>query len=790
MEYLDRIRYLIHEKSDYKTAVCYIRELLVSQERLSEQTQKLLQLKLRYCDLKLRTISADTPKSSDKLNLHSTKLLETDLTILGNKGYTLDELEISPKVTIVVPIYNAPAALDKCLESLLRYTPNDIRIVAIDDASSDPKVSNVLDSYSTAKNLDIYNNSENRGFSGTVNRGFSLANSSDVIILNSDTVVTPGWVFNLKIKAYSHPRIATVTPLSNSAGPFSVAKSSFPRDASKIQKLLNSLNCDHHFDTLQEMPTGHGFCLYIKSKAFDEVGFFDDINFPRGYGEENDFCMRLKKKELINTLDTKSFIYHSEAESFGSEKKISMVKEGRLKVDQLHPEYGSEVRQYFSGQRYKKILANLDSFLKKNIDASPERNALFLVNVKSGGTPQTNRDLMVALKKDYNIQPICLYVKKNAAQISCIDNNFDEVFGPEYIIPETKLPSHTNQFLEKIYIQLLEEFRFSFVHIRHMGWHSIKIFDILKLFHIPCFFSLHDFYAVCPNIKLQDSDNKHCAGDCSNSSANNDCKYELWDHPFSDTLKNDGVYQWRNIFRKCLSDADALVSTSHTSFDLIQAIYPDVVSRKDFRIIEHGRELFFSEERVEKNNNPSKSSKLKLLAPGNITDTKGGLLIKQLASDEEFSGSLEIHILGKIQASLGITKNSSIVCHGGYERQHFPELVSSLSPDVGLILSVWPETYCHTLTELWMCKIPVIGTNLGAVGDRLRKCGGGWVVDPTYSALKVLIRRILANRQLINDAKSLIESRSEYDLHPFVRSVHSMARDYMSLYRSYCRDLG
>ena len=157
------------------------------------------------------------------------------------KGYTLDELEISSKVTIVVPIYNAPAALDRCLESLLRYTPNDIRIVAIDDASPDPKVSNVLDSYSTAKNLDIYNNSENRGFSGTVNRGFSLANSSDVIILNSDTVVTPGWVFNLKIKAYSHPRIATVTPLSNSAGPFSVAKNSFPRDASKIQNLLSSL---------------------------------------------------------------------------------------------------------------------------------------------------------------------------------------------------------------------------------------------------------------------------------------------------------------------------------------------------------------------------------------------------------------------------------------------------------------------------------------------------------------------------------------------------------------------
>ena len=86
MEYLNRIRCLIHEKNDYKTAACYIKELLASQDGLSEQTQKLLRLKLRYCDLKLRTTSADTPKSSDKLNLQPTKLLETNLTILGNKG--------------------------------------------------------------------------------------------------------------------------------------------------------------------------------------------------------------------------------------------------------------------------------------------------------------------------------------------------------------------------------------------------------------------------------------------------------------------------------------------------------------------------------------------------------------------------------------------------------------------------------------------------------------------------------------------------------------------------------
>ena len=219
----------------------------------------------------------------------------------------------------------APIALGKCLDSLLSLTPNDIRIIAINDASTDHKVSEVLDFYSTERNLDIYTNSKNLGFSGTVNKGFSLANRSDVIILNSDTIVTPGWISNLKLKAYIHPDIATVTPLSNCAGPFSIGKDSLPGDAIKIQRLLSSLGCNNHFESLQKLPTGHGFCLYIKSKAFDEVGFFDSINFPRGYGEENDFCMRLKKKNLINTLDTKTYIYHSEAASF-VQKKMSIDK--------------------------------------------------------------------------------------------------------------------------------------------------------------------------------------------------------------------------------------------------------------------------------------------------------------------------------------------------------------------------------------------------------------------------------------------------------------------------------
>ena len=788
MEYLNRISDLIHHKRDYESAAYYIQEVL-SNKGLSVEAQDLLRLKLRYCDLKLGKFKSATHAHSKSPGLRSGQALEINLESLGENGFALNELDISTKVSIVLPIYNAADALKECLDSLVKCTPSCIKIIAINDASTDAEVSNVLNSFSSVQNLDVYTNDQNLGFSGTVNRGFSLANNADVIILNSDTVVSPGWVSNLKIKAYSNPKIATVTPLSNNAGPFSVAKQSSPRDSAQIQKLLNSIGCSEHFATTQEMPTGHGFCLYIKSKAFEAVGYFDQDNFPRGYGEENDFCMRLKKRQLINTIDTKTYIYHAEAASFGSEKKASMVKEGRLKVDQLHPEYTQEISDYFGQSSFNQVIQNLDKYLQEHICTSTSSNALFLVNVKSGGTPQTNRDLMIALKRNHNIQPLCLYVRKGVAQLSIIDDNLDEIFGGEYVIPETKLPSHSNQFLEKIYIQLIERFRFSFVHIRHMGWHSITIFDVLKLFHVPCFFSLHDFYTVCPNIKLQDSDNKHCRADCLQSTSAGDCKYELWDHPFSDVLKNDGVYGWRSIFQKCLSDANALITTSYTAFELIESVYPDVVSQKDFRVIEHGRELYLESSKPRKPINTDNKSKLKLLAPGNITDTKGGLLIKELAQDKALSSLLEIHVLGNIQPQLNINQNTSIICHGGYDRNDFSRIVEALSPDIGLVLSIWPETYCHTLTELWMCKVPVIGTNLGAVGDRLRKCGGGWVIDPTYGALKFILNKLISNRESIIAERASIEARTDHGLYPFILPVNTMAREYMSLYRSHCQGL-
>ena len=78
-----------------------------------------------------------------------------------------------------------------------------------------------------------------------------------------------------------------------------------------------------------EIPTGVGFCMYITRSSLNAVGLFDADRFGRGYGEENDFCMRAAKSGYKHVLAHNTFVYHAGGVSFG-EEKAPRVKKCRL----------------------------------------------------------------------------------------------------------------------------------------------------------------------------------------------------------------------------------------------------------------------------------------------------------------------------------------------------------------------------------------------------------------------------------------------------------------------------
>lgn len=120
-------------------------------------------------------------------------------------------------VDIIIPIYNAYDELIICINSVYKYTNlRENRLVLINDNSPDERIKLYLDNLQK-ENVIIIHNVENRGFANNINIGMAQSENRDVILLNSDTVVTKNWVEKIVTCAYSDRSIGTVTPLSNNA---------------------------------------------------------------------------------------------------------------------------------------------------------------------------------------------------------------------------------------------------------------------------------------------------------------------------------------------------------------------------------------------------------------------------------------------------------------------------------------------------------------------------------------------------------------------------------------------
>ncbi|MGH8040966.1 MAG: glycosyltransferase family 2 protein [Rudaea sp.] len=263
-----------------------------------------------------------------------------------------------PSATIVVPIYNSPQCVQRCIAALLRYTPAPRRLILIDDASTDPACTDVLAAYAGNVDIDIRCNPHNLGYTATCNLGIALAGDSDVVLLNSDTQVGPRWLERLRLTAYADGDIGTVTAVSDNAGAFTVPE--LERDCpmparwtlAQTQRALLQ-QCG---GCLPEMPTGNGFCMYVKREVFDRIGVFDAQAFAAGYGEENDLCQRAERAGYRHVIAGDVLVQHARSASFGEARRLALGAQGMAVLRDRYPEYET------------KVGANLHSFDRRVLD--------------------------------------------------------------------------------------------------------------------------------------------------------------------------------------------------------------------------------------------------------------------------------------------------------------------------------------------------------------------------------------------------------------------------------------
>lgn len=248
---------------------------------------------------------------------------------------------------VIVPVYGAPDALDACLASLLRTLPARAHVLLCDDASPQREIPVLLHAFAQrAKcSVETVRREANLGFIGNVNLAFAQTAPHDVVLLNSDTITTPGWLEALAACAGSDTTIATATPWSNNAEicsfPDFCRAGPIPDDADLIAAAAAGETVPSH----PELPTGVGFCMFVRRAALDRVGAFDAATFGRGYGEENDFCRRVAGHGWRNVLCETAYVVHQGGASFSVEGHHP-GGENLARLTARYPEYNRLVAEF------------------------------------------------------------------------------------------------------------------------------------------------------------------------------------------------------------------------------------------------------------------------------------------------------------------------------------------------------------------------------------------------------------------------------------------------------------
>ncbi len=255
-------------------------------------------------------------------------------------------------ISVVIPVYKDWTTLEKCIESLKKYVGNNNTVILVNDRSDIWKEmeDNILKAIEGYDNFKYFLNDENMGFVKTCNRAvFELDKTgNDVLLLNSDTEVTEGFIEEMGEVLYLSEKHGVVCPRSSNATILTMPVRNNTGDMLPHEVSYKTfLQMKEILPRYTIIPTGVGFAFLIRRELVDRYGLFDEI-YGLGYNEENDFCARVNQYGYNAVMANRAFIYHFESKSFGNEKKNELDAKNHKIFTDRYKYYDKLVDRYFN----------------------------------------------------------------------------------------------------------------------------------------------------------------------------------------------------------------------------------------------------------------------------------------------------------------------------------------------------------------------------------------------------------------------------------------------------------
>ena len=243
------------------------------------------------------------------------------------------------QTVIIIPTYNGVEFVKGCMDSIRKNT-KDYFIVVVDDGSDTFISSKDLESKGQ-KDFYLYTNMENSGFPVSCNVGINIAfrlNPEYICILNDDTIVTDKWLERMIGTFKKNEKIGIVGCTTNEiSGPQRLLTRRYDS-----QEELDFAAEELYFQNKGKIEYYHrivGFCMLIKKKVIEDIGYFNEIFSPGNY-EDNDYSLRAIAAGYLCAICKEVYIHHFGSSTFkkDEEEYNKLLLANKEKFDMLWSE--------------------------------------------------------------------------------------------------------------------------------------------------------------------------------------------------------------------------------------------------------------------------------------------------------------------------------------------------------------------------------------------------------------------------------------------------------------------
>jgi|GEM_PF-1682533 len=243
-----------------------------------------------------------------------------------------DASEITvPLTSIIILTHNQLEDTKACLESIRKFTSEPYEIIVVDNGSKDGTVDYLKEQVSKFKDIWVIQNNSNRGFAAGCNQGISVAEGEYILLLNNDTIVTPGWLGRMLDVFRRHPEIGIVGPMSNYVSGQQLISDAGYDNIDELDAFAVRWAKEHD---AQSFPIYRvvGFCLLTKKEVIQKIGGLDE-QFGSGNFEDDDFCIRASLSGYEARVAEDVYIHHTGSRTFigaGIDYKKSLLSNWEL----------------------------------------------------------------------------------------------------------------------------------------------------------------------------------------------------------------------------------------------------------------------------------------------------------------------------------------------------------------------------------------------------------------------------------------------------------------------------